>query len=301
MHQTHKMTPNCEATISRGGQNKKRPLDVDSDSPQMKSKKFHAEEVELNDPQPIRILKKKEYRKGVLLGQGAFGKAFRCKVKTCDGAWKDAVLKTLTNWGDRTEFDRETEKLNFLQGIEGVPILYGRITFPRPGIVMSYNGGLTLTTFMEQRSEELPLLCRIMAKVALILETIHDVGVGHNDLHGANIMIDEPPAEGQDEVPTLIDFGFSLPFGKQLYEEQLEGWESYHYDPILSRDCGLTSAETDIYSFGKLLEKLPSSSRSPEGRRLDELIRKAQSPDKTICPSLESFRDALMAINISVT
>ena len=164
-------------------------------------------------------------------------------------------------------------------------------------MVMSYNGGLTFSKFIEKYLHDTALICRTLAKVATILDSIHKHGVGHNDLHAANIMIDEDCCKDnpdQDPVPTVIDFGFCLPFGSQLYEEQLEGWENYHYDPILSRDCGLTSVQTDIFSFAKLVEKIPFKCSTVQKQQLHNLVERALNPDKSVCPPLCEFNEALL-------
>ncbi|XP_068237376.1 uncharacterized protein [Palaemon carinicauda] len=259
----------------------------------LKKRKLLAEDAEAD--KPIRILKQEDIKKGRALGVGEFGKVFLCKVRAEDGIWRDAVLKILTLWPSMEDFVRETECLQKLQGIKGVPVLYGRKFSPDLAFVMSYCGGKTLEKFLEDNSSNIPKICQVLSRTAAILSAIHRRGISHNDLHSENVMVDETSIPGQS-LPKIIDFGYAMAFGSVLFPEALEDWADFHYDPVVSRDCGTTSAQTDIYSFAKLISRIPDGKKWKQQMNLERLVERALSTNKNIRPSLEEFRRVLLHV-----
>ncbi|XP_068219240.1 uncharacterized protein [Palaemon carinicauda] len=240
---------------------------------------------------PHRRLKRSDIRTGRLLGEGSYGRAFRCRIRF-KRLWIDGVLKVLKDNrpAQRAAFFREAECLEKLAGIEGVPVLYGRRdTKTDVAIAMSYNGGYTLGQFMRKYAEEVHRIFGVLAKVAEILGDIHRKGLGHNDLHAGNVMIEESVCP-EDLEATIIDFGFCLPFGTRLFPRPIKDFESYHYDPVLSKDCRRTSPETDIFSFGKLMEKIPGYG---ENQVLKNLVNRSLSRDVKRRPSLQELSRTL--------
>jgi serine/threonine protein kinase len=70
---------------------------------------------------------------------------------------------------------------------------------------------------------------------------LHSLGLAHNAINPDNIMI-------KDEMPVLIDFGSTQPFGKRLQSLGTEGW----YEELF-----VTSEKKhDTYALGKLREWL---------------------------------------------
>ncbi|XP_068207386.1 uncharacterized protein [Palaemon carinicauda] len=241
--------------------------------------------------EPHRLLKRRDIRIERLLGEGSYGKVFRCRIRS-KRDWKDGVLKVMKADGlaHREAFIREAESLEELAGMEGVPVLYGSWDTKREvAIAMSYNGGCTLAQFMRKYAYDVHRIHGVLAKVAQILEDIHRTGVGHNDLHAGNVMIDETVCP-QDPVATIIDFGFCLPFGSTLFPRPINNFQRYHYDPVVSRDCGPTSPQTDIFSFGKLLQKIP---RCGQSEVLKNLISRSLSRNAERRPSLEELSRTL--------
>ncbi|XP_068227708.1 uncharacterized protein [Palaemon carinicauda] len=240
---------------------------------------------------PHRRLKRSDIRTERLLGEGSYGRAFRCKIK-CKRVWIDGVLKVLKDNGpeQREGFFKEAECLEKLEGIEGVPVLYGRRdTKTDVAIAMSYNGGYTLGQYMRKYADDVHRIFGALAKVAKILGDIHKTGVGHNDLHASNVMVDESVCP-EDPVATIIDFGFCLPFGRRLFPRPIKNFEGYHYDPVLSKDCGPTSPETDIFSFGKLMEEIPGYE---ENQVLKNLVSRSLCRNAKRRPSLEELSRTL--------
>ena len=244
---------------------------------------------------PVRDLKAKDITKGLKIGEGVAGEVFRCRVRGEDGQFKKGVLKILKNNGpmDKIIFLHEVERLNKLQGIEGVPHLYGkRITARETSLVTSYNGNTTLKTFLLRNMEDLPKICGVLAKVAQILENIHRTGVGHNDLHACNVMVEESE-DLEEPKPTIIDFGHCLPFGSRLFRFPIKDPKNFHYDPHLSINCGQTSPETDIYSFARILKVIPGFQNCP---RLKFLVNRALSSNLVLRPSLKDLSLALTSV-----
>ncbi|XP_068238891.1 uncharacterized protein [Palaemon carinicauda] len=239
-----------EVGIAKAGKKRKRTDEQSGMSP----KKMKFEPV--NDQH--RKLKRSDIRTERLRGEGSYGRAFRCKIK-CKRVWIDGVLKVLKVKGLalREAFFKEANCLEKLAGTEGVPVLYGRRdTVTDVVIVISYNGGYTLGQFMGKYTDDVKKIFDVLAKLAQILEDIHRTGFGHNDLYADNVMIEETVCP-QDLVATIIDFVFSLLFGTRLFPRPIKNFEAYQRDPLLSKYCGRTSPETGIFSFGKLMQKIP--------------------------------------------
>ncbi|XP_068241046.1 angiopoietin-1 receptor-like [Palaemon carinicauda] len=240
---------------------------------------------------PHRRLKRSDIRTRRLLGEGSYGRALRCRIRS-KRVWIDGVLKVLKDNGlaQRQAFFREAECLEKLAGIKGVPVLYGRRdTKSDVAIAMSYNGGYNLSQFMRKYADDVQRIFGVLAKVTEILGGIHRKGLGHNDLHAGNVMIEESVCP-EDPVATIIDFGFCLLFGTRLFPRPVKNFEGYHYDPVLSKDCRRTSPKTDIFSFGKLLEKIPGFG---ENQVLKNLVSRSLSKDTKERPSLEELSRTL--------
>ena len=244
----------------------------------------------------VRRLKLKDIVKGEELAEGSCGTIFKSKIRDETGNWIEAALKVIKPkcHKPREKMLWESIYLSKLQGVTGVPILYGiRDTKNEAAIAMSYVCGKELHYhFMHHRN--VPMICGVLAKVAKILKDIHERGMGHNDIHAGNVMVIEPTNGKKDPYPMLIDFGCCNYFGSVLFSKPLPPlFDTFHYDPLISRDCGPTSPQTDIYSFAKLVK---DTVKPRDRSKLDGLIRRALSPDETQRPFLEDFIRALTNI-----
>jgi hypothetical protein len=64
---------------------------------------------------------------------------------------------------------------------------------------------------------------RVMAGILSAVKHLHALGLAHNDLKPANIML------GKDGEPKLIDFGSCQPFGQRLMSCGTPGWCQAHF------------------------------------------------------------------------
>ncbi|XP_068210772.1 uncharacterized protein [Palaemon carinicauda] len=157
----------------------------------------------------IKTLGPRTYKIGQYISSGAFARVFHCQVKLTENGqriWVDAVAKfNMSRNSKRAQemTERELQVLFELQGISGVPELYGRIRQPHPAIVMSFGGNITLSRLLLQKDFTAGTFIDIMISVGRILQRIHQRGFGHYDLNGTNILLNK------DMTPTVIDFGFS--------------------------------------------------------------------------------------------
>ncbi|XP_068221320.1 uncharacterized protein [Palaemon carinicauda] len=141
------------------------------------------------------------------------------------------------------------------------------------------------------------LLVGVLKKVAKILHDVHERGLGHNDLHTNNIVVDD------NMNPTIVDFGYALPFGKLMVMKlvPLKSALWSQYDPLLSV-CGQpTCPENDVYSFGRLVYDVLLGDQSyplEQWQRLEDLVVKALSPHKENRPTLLEFCDCLHDLEI---
>ena len=95
--------------------------------------------------------------------------------------------------------------LHELQGVEGVPKLYGVTDATPPAIVMGLCGGVVLQALWESGDVELCLLG--LVKLCSTVRCLHARGVTHGDIHKSNVLVDVND-EGEVEI-TLLDFGLA--------------------------------------------------------------------------------------------
>jgi serine/threonine protein kinase len=84
----------------------------------------------------------------------------------------------------------------------------------------------------------------LFAKLSSAVDYLHSLGLAHNDIKPANIMIREMP-DGRPE-PVLIDFGSCAPFGCGVFTMGTPGW--------CEEDFTTSEKRHDIYSLGKVEE-----------------------------------------------
>ncbi|XP_068216567.1 uncharacterized protein [Palaemon carinicauda] len=257
----------------------------------IKKRRLESAERPKEKKRRLSLIQPSDIRLGPLIGEGAFGQAFMCQVQDEDGNWNKGVLKKLKSKDKmrRRNFKKEIQRLQEVQEINGVPRLFGVMETPQESaLAMSFNGHYTLKDYTRKYAEDWTKIFSVFSEVARILEDIHKLGLGHNDLHSGNVIIDEE--EKESPSVTIIDYGFCSPFGSVLYAKPLKKFYDFHYDPQISRDGKTTSAESDIYSFGRLLARVPGSYGFMELKRM---IKLALSPIVAKRSTLADFRAEL--------
>lgn len=114
----------------------------------------------------------------------------------------------------------------------GCRVRRGRIT----GIMME-NLEWTLYQYSLRPAFEQLDKVRFIEALESAVESLHSIGLAHNDINPHNIMI-------KDGMPVLIDFGGCQPFGKQVTSHGTPGW----YEEIF----WTSEKKHDTYSMTKL-------------------------------------------------
>ncbi|XP_066948121.1 uncharacterized protein [Macrobrachium rosenbergii] len=224
----------------------------------------------------IQTLGERLCKMGAYITSGAFAKVFRCQVKvvTEDGVrrWVDAVAKCNLILNPREAValtERELQVLSRLKGLPGVPKLYGRIKKPRPGIVMSIAGRTTLSRAIILNELTAAEFVGIMISVGEIVQGIHRRGIGHYDLHGSNVMLDD------GNRPTVIDFGFSGDYAS--------GHDNLAFLHLL---------RTGLQKFGDQLLSKNEALGALVNLICDAIVRKSEIPRlQTVIDKLEKLRE----------
>lgn len=103
--------------------------------------------------------------------------------------------------------EQEARVLQELEGVAGVPKLYGATNIQPHAIVMSFRPGVMLLKYLRPDTLRIYLTC--LKEACHVLTRLHERGVTHRDLHGANILVE---VAGDTEVVSvsLVDFGDAL-------------------------------------------------------------------------------------------
>ena len=95
--------------------------------------------------------------------------------------------------------------LHELEGVLGVPQLYGVTDATPPALVMGLCEGALLEKLCE--SGEVQMCLRAVLQVCGVLRRLHARGITHGDIHAGNVMVNVSE-EGEVEA-TLLDFGLA--------------------------------------------------------------------------------------------
>ena len=170
---------------------------------------------------------------------------------------------------------------------EGIARVYGFEQHPQlgPVIVMEYVDGIPLNVFISKyrRKGSQPLKLserrRVAFKIARVLADIHKTGVAHRDLKPDNILI-----TAKDLTPKIIDFGNGDAEEFVIYKKSL-GTEQYGAPE--QREPSSGGMESDVYSFGKILDEL-----LPE-KRFKKLRKACEAENPSLRPDMESISKRL--------
>ncbi|KAH6631948.1 kinase-like domain-containing protein [Chaetomium tenue] len=106
-----------------------------------------------------------------------------------------------------------------------------------------------------------------LAGVESAIKFLHSIGLAHNDISPANIMVRE--ADDGSYTPALVDFGSCMPFGMHLYGRGTPGFMDKEDEDLL-----ISRARHDEFALQRLSEWWHKDHRKERLRLLDELSAK---------------------------
>ena len=137
------------------------------------------------------------------LGEGFFGEAHLVSFRG-----QLSVVKRVIDC-NIDEFDRELYAMEDVRGEGGAPrVVASASECDSPVLVMSYCPGRTLAS-MQDEHLSLAQWLQVFVAVTESLVRVHARGVIHNDIHGRNIIINEP--RPGHYTAAIIDFGQAQP------------------------------------------------------------------------------------------
>jgi serine/threonine-protein kinase len=186
-----------------------------------------------------------EYEIECELGAGAVGVVYRARSR--DG--RTVALKVLHptlagNVDFRERFARECRIAQDLPGAHLVAVIDTGESAGRPYLVCEYVAGGSLADRLRAGTLAVAEMLRLVADVAVGLETLHRRGLVHRDLKPSNVMLRE------DGSAALADFGLAKGAAYTVLTRPGEVLGTLDYlAPELVRGGEATSA-TDIYALG---------------------------------------------------
>jgi mitogen-activated protein kinase kinase kinase len=267
----------------------------------------------INEPNIINVLENSNppnWKRGVLIGQGAYGRVYECL--NLDTGELHAV-KYIELQGSPDQILREVYNLKhqifMLQNLSHKNIVQYLFTDLDPdcngvNILMEYVPGGSLKYLLTKlgRFEE-PMAALYVYQVLEGLEYLHSQGIIHRDIKSANILV------SQEGLIKLSDFGASKKIRKcQLCKEELckslKG-SPYWMAPEVANRSG-HSYPADIWSVGCLVIELvtgnaPWSSISRSVKEVLHLIVLGQTPPipEGVSESCRSFIEICLKPNPS--
>ncbi|CAD8061712.1 unnamed protein product [Paramecium primaurelia] len=202
-------------------------------------------------------LVKIQWKKGELIGQGSFGRVYKCMdIKTGRIL---AVKQIELGYVDKESLESFHQEIKILQQLKHKNIVeyYGCDEDKHHlSILLEYVGGGSITHMMKKFKFNLiePVIQKYVTDILHGLVYLHNKGIIHRDIKGANIIVD---TKG---VCKLADFGCSI-IGLNAYS--LKGTPNWMAPEVInSQETGRYS---DIWSLGcTIIEML--TGKPPWGR-----------------------------------
>ena len=170
--------------------------------------------------------------------------------------------------------------------------VYGFEQHPQlgPVVVMEYVAGEGLNEYLRHNSDggpELSARQSIAYNIALAIADIHKVGISHRDLKPDNILIRK-----SDGRPVIIDFSHSDADEFVMYKYTMA---TRMYGAPEQQNPSTGSFASDIFSFGKILDKLLPEKRFKGIRAACQAEEVAERPDidrliRSLDPKLKESR-----------
>ncbi len=202
------------------------------------------------------------------IGQGAFARVYLARHEKMGGICAVKCIHKNIRYYDRLL--REAAVMRELKH-ESIPVVYDIDEDEEElYIIEEYCRGQTLREIMEdKKAADIGRLPDIVLKLARVLGFLHSKDILYADLKPDNVIICE------DNSLKLIDFGSAIEFEKAEEGNEIFGTLGYA-SPEMLKGRGV-DLRSDIYSFGKLLERLIACySKDDIGiRKKDEKILRA--------------------------
>ncbi len=216
------------------------------------------------------------YRLTRLLGQGGMASVYLATPLQAS-CQKQVAIKLLAapfyHARHAAAFYQEKRVLSRLvhPGIIGL-IDSGTSKTGRPYLVMPYLKGQRLSQHCQAPRLTLHDILPVLICLAQTLCYLHQQGIVHCDIKPANVMV---TTKG---TPVLVDFGIAQHLSEVKLQSTVRGsaWLTTAYASPEQIEGRALSQQTDIYAFGKLIEKvLPQ----PVNAALATVISQALHPD----------------------
>src|SRR5207244_95702 len=119
-------------------------------------------------------------------------------------------------------------------------------------IVMQYANNGSLLSYLDQNINKLTWKKKLdyLNDIADYLDTIHDEGLVHCDLHGGNIVLHDKYHHGSN-APFICDLGLSRSVNSRSSDSTIRGVLPF-IAPEVFHTCKFTQ-KSDVYSFGIIM------------------------------------------------
>ncbi|RIB17141.1 kinase-like domain-containing protein [Gigaspora rosea] len=217
----------------------------------------------------IEYIEYNKFTNPIEIGEGAFGKVFKCKWEGCQFMVALKCLKVDANIDEKINknFNDELKLLRRVASHPNVITFHGvtKDDYGQYSMILEYANGGTLRNYLKTNFTRLQWadkLC-IAEELASGLLFLHEKDIIHRDLHSNNILI-------HDNKPKITDFGLSKQINETSKTSTAFGMPAYVEPLYLSDQQYKRDKKSDIYSFGVILWEI--SSGRPPFQKLDANI-----------------------------
>lgn len=211
------------------------------------------QEIPLEDPLPY-----SDFRLERMIGAGGMGKVYRATQKSTGEVVAIKALRKNRQSDGRAvkQFLQEAAVVERMDH-PGIIRVRGLGRFPTGGyfIVMEFIEGENLQTLIETRRLPPAEAVTLVRRVAEAVAYSHEAGVVHCDLKPANILL------GPGNKVVVTDFGFAQIIADENSAASFGGTLGY-LAPELLRSSGIPTPAADVYSLGRILQRVASSEQS---------------------------------------